>query len=63
MAVVEIRADRAPHPAMLRALELIEEAGFPRHEKVHEAVETLRTALRQLEYASPDVRRACGGPL
>jgi hypothetical protein len=59
---VEIRADRAPYPVMVKTLSLIEEAGFPMHEKVHEAAMLLRSALNQLNYASEEVRRACGGP-
>jgi hypothetical protein len=63
MTSVKIDTKYAPYPAMLEALRLIEESGFPRHEKIVDAAAVLRIAMKQLEYASPDVRQACGGPL
>lgn len=51
-----VAADLAPEPAMARAVELIEEAGYPRHEKVVEAVRVLRDALRQFRIVE-DMRR------
>jgi hypothetical protein len=62
MTTIEIRRDRAPYPAMLRALELIEQSGFPRHENVAEAAVVLSAAIRQLSFASAEVQEICGVP-
>lgn len=52
MASVEVRADLAPMPAMRRAMELIERAGFPMHEDVAEALRVLRRAHAQAGFAA-----------
>lgn len=60
MAVIEIRADRAPVPAMQAALLLLQESGFPKSERVVEAERILTDAVWQHDFAQQHRGRQMG---